>query len=219
MERLRNRNKSGVRRGMKRYAARKNRSSLRGRYYLSNDIMRAKVEVYDQVYVANASYQTIFAGANQQYMNIATMLSNSISFTDQYQLWARYKITGLQITASCCSSADTIDAAFSTGAPTVSFAFYPNLTSQNIGGNPSYNDHKMLADPHVTTPQVKYWKFPEQYFEGAGFGFGIWSQCNGFTGQIGQVSACFNINTPATANIYMFNVRFVLYVLFSDKNK
>lgn len=219
MERLRNRNKSVVRRGMKRYAARKNRSSLRGRFYLSNDVMRAKVEVYDQIFVLTSTSSTLFAGAGQQYMNIATILNNSPSFTDQYSLYARYKITGLQIVASCCSSPETIDSAFLTGAPSISIAFYPNLTSQNIGGNPSYNDHKMLADAHVTTPQSKYWKFPEQYFEGSGYGFGIWSQCNGYTNQIGQVSSCLNISATAASTVYMFNIRFTAYVLFSDKNK
>ena len=61
--------------------------------------------------------------------------------------------------ASCCSSPDTIDGSFATGAPTISLAFYPNATGQNLGTNPSFNDHKMLLDAHVTTPQTKYWKF------------------------------------------------------------
>lgn len=219
MEKLKVRNKSGVRRGMRRYAARRNRSVLKGRYYLSNDIMRAKVEYYDQLYVANTSSTLVYVSTNNAYKTIYEILNSSTSFTDQYLLYARYKLTGLQIVASCCSSSETIDTAFAFGAPTASLAFYPNLTAQNAGSNPSYNDHKMLIDPHVTIPQVKYWKFPDQYFQGSGFGFGIWSQCSGYTNQIGQLSPTLNIASPASGNVSLFNVRVTVYVLFSDKNR
>lgn len=219
MEKLKYRNKSGVRRGMKRYAARRNRNMLKGRYYLSNDVTRAKIEVYDQLYVGSGTSSMIFIIPNQPYRNIEHILTTSQSFQDLYLIYARYKITGLQIVASCCSSPDTIDGSFTTGAPTASLAFYPNLTSQNAGTNPAYNDHKMLLDAHVTTPQMKYWKFPEQYFEGSGYGFGIWSQTNGYTNQIGQISPTLNILSNATANTFFFNVRMTLYILFSDKNR
>lgn len=219
MEKLKYRNKSGVRRGMKRYAARRNRNVLKGRYYLSNDITRAKIEIYDQLYVFNNTGTVQFVSNGFPYYLIASMLTNSTSFQDLYGLYARYKITGLQIVASCCSSPDTIDGSFNTGAPTVSVAFYPNATAQNLGSNPAYNDHKMLIDAHVTTPQTKYWKFPDQYFEGSGYGFGVWSQTNGYASQIGQISPCLNVNSPATSTVYMFNVRMTLYVLLSDKNR
>ncbi len=219
MERLRNRNKSGVRRGMRRYAARKNRSTLRGKYYLSNDIMRAKIEVYDQLYIPNGTSAVQFAVTGNTYRAVYDLLAASTSWTDQVGLYARYKITGLQVVASCCSSPDTIDGSFATGAPTISLAFYPNATGQNLGTNPSFNDHKMLLDAHVTTPQTKYWKFPDQYFEGPGYGFGVWSQCSGYLNQIGQLSPCLNLVSNTTANTYFFNVRMTLYVLFSDKNR
>lgn len=219
MEKYRNRNKSGIKRGMKRYVARKNRNMLRGKYTLSNDITRAKIEVYDQIYVFNGTSTAQFVSVGQPYYNISVIFGNSTSFQDQYGLYARYKITGIQFVASCCSSPDNIDGSFNTGAPTMSVAFYPNATSQNLGTNPAFNDHKMLLDAHVTTPQTKYWRFPEQYFEGSGYGFGVWSQCNGYLNQIGQISPCLNQISNATATVYMFNVRITVYVLFSDKNR
>ena len=78
----------------------------------------------------------------------------------------------------------------------------------------------MIIEPGVSAVQSKYWKFPDNYFEGSGYGFGVWSQTNGFNSQIGQVSVTTNKNPSiAGANVYLFNIRMTLYIMFSDKNR
>ena len=219
MERLRNRNKSGIRRGMKRYVARRNRNILKGKFTLSNDVTRAKIEYYDQLALANGANKLLFGSTNANYMNIAYILQISQSWQDLYGIYSRYKITGISVYCSACSGESELDGAYTIGVPTSSVAFYPNLTTQDIGTNPAFNDHKMTLDPKLTTPQSKYWKFPDQYFEGSGFGFGVWSQTNGYTNQIGQISVTNNLLSNVSIQTYMYNIRIILYVLISDKNR
>lgn len=217
------RNKSGVRKGMKRYARRKARgvtSSISGRYLLSNDVTRAQVEFYDQIALATGGNSCIFATTSASYYNITAILANSTSFQDLYPIYARYKITGFSVRCSIAHSLDVICTNIATGAPSCSAAFYPNLTSTSLGNTPCFNDHKMMVEPGVTSVQSKFWKFPDNYFDASGTGFGVWSQCNGYTNQVGQVSfTCNKTPAPAVAATYLFNVRLTLYVLLSDKNR
>lgn len=214
------RSKSGVRKGMKRYARRKSRYTLTGKYYLSNDVTRAQVEYYDQIAIGIGASEVQFATTGNKQLAIVAILSASTSFQDLFPIYARYKITGLSMRCSIGQSVDVICAGIASGPPSCSAAFYPNLTGTNIGANPSYNDHKMIMEPGVSAVQSKYWRFPDQYFEGAGFGFGVWSQTNGYTNQIGQLSITAN-KTPSTASasVFLFNVRVTLYLMFSDKNR
>ena len=217
------RSKSGVRKGMKRFARRKARgynSSLSGRYLLSNDISRAQIEFYDQIAIATGGNTARFATSSAAYYNIAAILGNSVSFQELFPIYARFKITGLSVRCSIAQSLDVICTNIATGAPSCSLAFYPNLTGTTLGSEPSFNDHKMMIEPGLTSVQTKYWKFPDNYFEGPSYGFGVWSQCNGYASQIGQLSVtCNKTPAPATTSTYLFNTRLTLYVTFSDKNK
>ena len=76
------------------------------------------------------------------YVNIYTLLLSSTSFSDNIGFWGRYKIVGINARASAGSSIATLDSAFVNCAPTLSIAFYPQLTSTALGSNPAYNDQK-----------------------------------------------------------------------------
>lgn len=126
----------------------------------------------------------------------------------------------MSIRCSAAMDTNTVATKIAQGSPSCSVAFYPNLNGSAIGKNPSYNDHKLILEPGVTTVQSKYWKFPDGYFEGNSFGFGIWSQTNGYTSQTGQVSICVNPTISNTsAVVFLFNIRITLYVMLSDKNR
>jgi len=217
------RNKSGIRKGMKRYARRKARgvtSTLSGRYLLSNDVTRAQIELYDLLVIPSGTSGLVFASNTANYKDIEDILANSTSFQDLFPIYARYKITGLSMRCSVAQDNSYITSKIGSGFPTCSAAFYPNLTNVGIGTNPSFNDHKLILESGVTNVQSKYWKFPDNYFEASGTGFGVWSQCNGYTNQVGQISVAANkIGFGATADCYLFNVRLTLYVMFSDKNR
>jgi len=214
------RSKSGVRKGMKRYARRKYRSTLSGRYVLSNDVTRAQVEYYDTLAIANGANTLLFTNPSTTYLGIVTALQNSTSFQDLYPIYARYKICGMSVRCSTAQDTSFITTKIAQGSPSCSAAFYPNLNGTGIGQNPSFNDHKLILEPGLTTVQSKYWKFPDNYFEGNGFGFGVWSQTNGYTNQTGQISVCVNPSiSNATADVFLFNIRITLYIMLSDKNR
>ena len=130
------RSKSGVRKGMKRYARRKARAigtSLSGRYLLSNDVTRAQIELYDQLVIANGSNVLVFANTTASYQTFSNYLTNSVSFQDLFPIYARYKITGLSVRCSTSQSLDLISTNIGSGPPSCSLAFYPNITGTGLG--------------------------------------------------------------------------------------
>lgn len=211
--------KNYVRKGMKRYVARRARYVPMGRYKLTNDITRCQVESYDQIQFNAGATAPIFTTASN-YINLYNIIVNSPTWTDQQPIWGRFKITGISVRISPSAGLTAIDTAFSVGAPTLSVAFYPQLLSSSLGTSPSYNDHKIFCDPASTIPQTRYYKFPDGFFEGSGgVGLGIWNSTNALSSLFGQFSV--STNQPGTAGslIQMFNVKFTVYMLFSDKNR
>ena len=207
--------KGTVKKGMKRYVARQNRVT---RPMQDSDSMILKCEAYDQLICASGSPVPTSITSGNTFTNVLTLLTGSTSWQDNQPLYSRYKITGISLRASPGASVATLDAAFPNCAPTISTAFYPQLTSSVLGTNPAYNDQKMLIDPAISTPQSKYWKFIDNYFDNGASGFGVWTSTQSGV-QTGQFSHTFNIPSNATANTGLFNLRYTFYILFATRNK
>ena len=163
-------------------------------------------------------HQLCFLQSGNTHANILTLLQSSISFMDNIGLWGRYKIVGINVRASAGASIATLDSAFTNCAPTLSLAFYPQLTTTALGSNPAYNDQKLLLDPSLTVPQTKYWKFHDNYFDNGASGFGVWTNTQGGV-QTGQLSCTLNIPVVALSTTALFNVRTTFYIIFSTRNR
>lgn len=208
-------NKLTVKKGMKRYVARRSRVV---RNNIDPDSSMVKVEAYDQITINVGAASPIFLQSSNTYVNILTLLQSSVSFMDNIGLWGRYKIVGMNVRASSGSSVATLDSAFANCAPTLSLAFYPHIITTAVGSNPAYNDQKILLDPSLAVPQTKYWKFHDNYFDNGASGFGVWTNTQGGV-QTGQLSCTLNIPVAALSTAALFNVRTTFYVLFSTRNR
>ena len=200
-------NKSTVKKGMKRFVARHSRII---RNNIDVDGGMVKCECYDQITINSGATAPVFFLSNSTFVNLTAMLLASSSFQENIPIFGRYKIVGMNIRASLGSAISTLDAAFTNCAPTLSLAFYPQLINTALGVNPAYNDQKLLLDPSLAVPQTKYWKFHDNYFDNGASGFHIVT---------GQLSCTLNIPGAATATVALFNVRTTSYVLFATRNK
>lgn len=208
-------NKLTVKKGMKRYVARRSRVV---RNNIDPDATMVKCEAYDQISINAGASSPIFLQSGGTYVNIYTLLLSSTSFNDNIGFWGRYKIVGINVRVSAGASIPTLDSAFANCAPTLSLAFYPHLTSTALGSNPAYNDQKLLLDPSLTVPQTKYWKFHDNYFDNGSSGFGVWTNTQA-GGQTGQLSCTLNIPVAALSTTALFNVRTTFYIIFSTRNR
>ena len=209
------RSNGAVKKGMKRYVARRSRVV---RNNIDPDSTMVKCEAYDQITINNGASSPMFLQSGGTYVNILTLLQSSTSFQDNIGFWGRYKIVGINVRASAGASIPTLDSAFANCAPTSSLAFYPHIISTALGSNPAYNDQKLLLDPSLTVPQTKYWKFHDNYFDNGSSGFGVWTNTQG-GGQTGQLSCTLNIPVVALSTTALFNIRTTFYVLFSTRNR
>lgn len=207
-------NRLTVKKGMKRFVARRSRVVRN----IDPDASMVKCEAYDQITINSGAASPIFLQTNNTFVNILTLLQSSASFQENIAVYARYKIVGMNVRVSSGSSLATLDSAFTNCAPTLSLAFYPQLINTALGANPAYNDAKLLLDPSVTVPQTKYWKFHDNYFDNGASGFGVWTSTQAGV-QAGQLSCTLNIPIAALSTASLFNIRTTFYLLFSTRNK
>ena len=208
-------NKGIVKKGMKRFVARRSRVM---RNNLDLDLSMVKCEAYDQITINSGATSPIFLQSSNTFVNLLTLLQSSSSFQENIPIFGRYKIVGMNIRASLGASITTLDTAFTNCAPTLSLAFYPQLASTALGVNPAFNDSKLLLDPSLSVPQVKYWKFQDNYFDNGASGFGVWTNTTSGI-QTGQLSCTLNIPIAALSTTSLFNVRTTFYILFATRNK
>lgn len=208
-------NRLTVKKGMKRFVARRSRVV---RNNIDPDSSMVKCEAYDQITINSGASSPIFILTNNTFVNILTLLQSSASFQENIAVYGRYKIVGINVRVSSGSSLATLDSAFTNCAPTLSLAFYPQLSSTALGSTPAYNDQKLLLDPSLSVPQTKYWKFHDNYFDNGASGFGVWTSTQGGV-QTGQLSCTLNIPIAAVSTASLFNIRTTFYVLFATRNK
>lgn len=208
-------NRLTVKKGMKRFVARRSRVV---RNNIDPDSSMVKCEAYDQITINSGASSPIFILTNNTFVNILTLLQSSASFQENIAVYGRYKIVGINVRVSSGSSLATLDSAFTNCAPTLSLAFYPQLSSTALGSTPAYNDAKLLLDPSLSVPQTKYWKFHDNYFDNGASGFGVWTSTQGGV-QTGQLSCTLNIPIAAVSTASLFNIRTTFYVLFATRNK
>lgn len=211
--------KNSVKKGMKRYVARKKRVS---RYSLTGDVTYVKCEDYGQLYVDNANPYIKWSDSGEPWYNVATMLANSLSFTQQVPIYGRYKITGLSVRCAPANASSVISSKFTSsfGFPCYAVAFYPNSTSTDLGTVTLFNDRKLILDPCSTSPVSRYWKTPDGFYTQGGVGFGIWSQSLNYTAQVGSllIRPSLSTNVLPLGPTSLFNYVVTVYVTFSDKN-
>lgn len=190
------------------------RFTTKRRNQRNDDTTNVKIEYSDEVIVPNGTSLATISGLT--YMNIKHILSNSTAWLDVSARYARYKINGLQIRYDTCST--TLPATLPTDFPISNFAFFPQSVSGALGDAPYYNDKKFTCNPSFTSPQSKYWSFPDGYFSASSGGYGTWNNVTDYSTIIGQVST---YNFPifaATADTRVAIIRFTLYVTMSSKN-
>lgn len=189
---------------------------------MPNDFNHVKCELVDTigVYTGNTD---IFTWQNTVNANlpIGVVLGASESFNSQVTEYARFKITGVSVTAVMCNSPEHLRFIFQNGAPGACVAFYPQNTTQAMANSPRTKDNNLVIYPNVTAKQSKYWAIPDSYMDNGAGGLGTWISSNISTlGVTGQLAICGlesgNVTlSGATANVFLLRV--CVYVIFSSK--
>lgn len=208
--------KNSVRKGMKRYALRKKK--VPG-FTFTTDVTRVKCECYGSFVSVNASNIVTWVDSSQSYLSLATCLADSASFTTQVSLYQRYKIYGLSLTLAPTQSPTNLNVLYPSSLPQLCTVLYPNYTTTDLGQSIIYNDRKLLCDTINPKPVYKYWGFPDGFFDGGGFGLGIWSRTASYTAQPGQLSVSSVGNGNATSSASFARYLVTIYVMLSDKNQ
>lgn len=180
------------------------------------DSISIQCENYILIATSNGSADLTNNISLNSYLSIVDNLGASPSFLQQRALYNRYKITGLSVRCNYCISVDTCTTNVGF-APNVCAAFYPSSTATNLGSDPIYNDSKLYLESGNTVPVSKYWRFPDDYFDGGATGFGVWSSTNSYASQIGQLSFAMAPPRIASGTIAFLNVKVTSYIVFSGK--
>jgi hypothetical protein len=186
----------------------------------SLDTLYSKIEYVTTIGYASGGNVQLFSATSANYLNFETVMSNSISWTDVYAFWQRYKITGMACRVGRIFNENSITTPLSNESPNPLYiASYPNLTTGNAGSNPLYNDKSFRVDPYVTGVQSHYWKYPDNFLD-VTQGIGVNNQCNTYGNQVGQISVySAPLTNVTTAAVLTFEVRVCLYVTFKDRNE
>ena len=188
---------------------------------IPNDFNRVKCELVDTigVFAGTPSENWVFQNTSVPYLPIGVLLGASESFNSHVPEYARYKITGISVTAVMANSPEHVRSAFLNGAPGVCVAFYPQNTTQAMGAAPRTKDNNMVIYPNVTSKQTKYWSIPDNYIDNGAGGLGTWLSTNILTTAVtGQLSICgleAGNTTGSVINVYL--LRICVYVIFSTK--
>lgn len=187
---------------------------------MPNDFNRVKCELVDTigVYTVNSD-QFYFQNTGVAYLPIGVVLGASESFNSQVTEYARFKITGVSVTAVMANSPEHTRAVFLNGSPGACVAFYPQNTTQSMARSPATKDNNMVIYPNVTAKQTKYWSIPDNYMDNGAGGLGTWISSNILTtGITGQLAICnLEVGNTASSAINVYLLRVCVYVTFSSK--
>ena len=100
------RSNGAVKKGMKRYVARRSRVVLRNN--IDSDSTMVKCEAYDQIIINAGASAAAFLQSGGTFVNIYTLLLSSTSFMDNIGHWGRYKIVGMNVRGSSGASIVTL---------------------------------------------------------------------------------------------------------------
>jgi len=185
---------------------------------IKGDYNSVKAELYDTVGVTGPGSTFLFQNNGYAYMPLVTVLSTSPSFAEYQPDYVRYKITGVSVSFSNCSSPEHLRTTFTYGAPGMACAFYPQNTTQGMSTAPRNKDNNIIVFPNVTSVQSKYWPVQDSLIDTGAGGLGTWNSCNNWSSQTGQLHlAPLEDNNNATGSVNVFLVRIIVYVIFSTK--
>lgn len=194
------------------------RRALKKRMPFTDLAHETKVRCEYIFYVRSAvNTQSILTGSGVNFNNVTTELQANLSWNNNSADFLKYKIYAISAHASPVHS----DSNVSDGASNIpiSIAFYPNYVNANITNNEVMNyDSCLRVEPYLTSKQLKYWYFPDDFYELQGYGYGIWSPIQGIAGQPGQFSI--GCNAPFQNfldNKSLYIVRVCVYVKFGFK--
>lgn len=179
-----------------------------------------KAEFYDTVFFSAVTAVPLFQNTGRTYIGLREILVAAVSFQNEYSHWGKYMITGATVDLIPCSDLAHLRSIFSLASPGICCAFYPNVSTTNLGDIVRDNDNLLVAYGAVPLYQRKSWKFPKNYMTGAGTGIGTWNSTLSHSNQDGQFSIC-NLETGnvSSANANVFNIRINVYVKLGAKNQ
>lgn len=187
---------------------------------IPNDFNRVKCELVDTIgCYATGSETWLFQNTSNANLPIGVVLGASESFNSQVTEYARFKITGVSVTAVMCNSPEHSRQVFANGTGGACVAFYPQNTTQAMGNSPRTKDNNMVIYPNVTAKQTKYWYIPDSYVDNGAGGLGVWLSTNiATTGITGQLAICgLEAGNTVTGPINVYLLRVCVYVIFSTK--
>lgn len=203
----------------RRYNNRKNRRSYNGLYSANKlkDSLILKAEAYTQIGYSTSGTQPVYSTGSANNLAVNVLLQSAESFAQEAGSYGRYKITGMSIRYDSVMTPNSA-ALLQNIYPIFYCAFYPQFVASDVGDNPLFNDKKFALSNTVTTPQVKYIKFPDNYFTASNGGYGTWNTTQTYTSLAGQF--CIRSATPVTSSgtPTCGTIRFTFYIIMSSKN-
>lgn len=172
---------------------------------------------YSIYFNTNTGGTEVFTTAGVRYVSIGAEFSNSHTWINLAPQFLKYKITGLSVRVTPIHD-DTAVFNYAVSVP-INLAFYPGYSATTVSSvEVMANDKALRVEPNLTTPQTKYWRFPDKYFESSGTGFGLWTSTASIGSQVGQLSV--GNNTPTTTwaiTKVLYSARISLYVVFGQR--
>lgn len=181
----------------------------------NSDMLSLKTECYASINVPNLNNKYLFSATGTNNISISDLLATNPTFTDVVSKYSSYKITGIGLHGTV---RQPIQTGVAKGYVPCCFSFHSSIFGTDLGSTPIYNDKKIQISPSITTVQSGYWRFPKDYFAAGNGGYGTWNPSPNYNLMLGQIS-CHGITamSSSTADVYVFDVKFVIYTTFKDK--
>lgn len=179
------------------------------------NLERIKCESFITVRAINGGQY--FVNQNSNVIWNTTEIQNTFTWIQLHSDFFKYKITGIAIRASPVH--DDSDLADSACNFPMNVAFYPQYASYGVPAvEVMNNDNAFRVEPNISTPQTKYWHFPDGYFESSATGYGVWTATTSISSQIGELAIG---NNPPFNNFGIdkscYNLRVTYYITLGYK--
>jgi len=203
--------------GKKRFAPKRRHTRISRPVRNGENTVSIKCECFNAVELLNGQNRPSFVLNSLQYWNLQAALASSDSFINAAGLYMRYKITGISLRFDSILTWPTTSVP---SLPICYVAFFPGKTSQSLGNTVLFNDKAATFSCAATSPQTKYWRFPNNYFTASTGGIGTWNDVNSYASITGQLSLdSVAVQANASARTTVAEIRMIVYVQFSSRQE
>lgn len=182
-----------------------------------NQYLPVYAEGFQHTQTNTASTQITYV-SGQTYYNLATLLNVSSTFQNAMPLYARVKITAMEIFVTDASSSTTMESVYSPKVlPVCAFNFYVSKSGTAMGDTPLYGDDSLNYHSGIDSKGYKKWDFNKKHVDKSSLSVGQWIDPSVFSTFWGQLSLATYTPSSASTFVRVHNVRIRVTCLFSSR--